>query len=158
MKLNWAACIAVLGCLIHFSVMAEELNLRCNGEGTYPESETSRTYGDKKKSGGAETTYTLKKRTVRGFARFALGNYSAKLKLPQGMLPLFSNEDDAGWLKVDELKVGNSEIRGVVDLGTFASADLVIDRKTGDMTMDDGGNRSFIGICAKESVEEGNKF
>jgi hypothetical protein len=156
MKLTLSASVLVLGSVFHSFSMAADISLRCNGEGSYYEQEVS-VSNNKNKDGRNDSTSTRKLRTFQGIVRFNLSNYTAKVKIPKPMVPLFPNEDSAGWMKVDKLDVNDREIRGVIDMGTFTSGELVIDRRSGDIEID--GNRKFSGACTKDSSpDEGNKF
>lgn len=153
MKFQYLTSLLVVCCAYSSASLGEELFLKCEGEGVYAVDETSYTTNNKNASGSSTTT-SVRQQSTRGAIRFAMSEFGAKIKMPSAMLPtVFSREDRAGWLKVNDLKTNSSEIRGVIDLSTFSSADLYIDRKTGDITIE-GYNRKYNGSCSKEITQD----
>ncbi|MDT7517102.1 hypothetical protein [Rhodoferax mekongensis] len=150
---------AIALAITHSVSVAQNLNLRCEGEGIYAVLETSNTNSERSDKPGSSITNTTRQQTTRGAIRFRMNESGAKIKLPLVMLPdVMSREDSSGWLNVVDLNVSSSEISGKIDLSVFASADLHIDRKSGDLKIV-GYNRKYNGICSRDSgSDQDTKF
>lgn len=69
----------------------------------------------------------------------------AGIQLPKSLIPAVHDDSNNGWWSINELIVGNDEIRGRFRLNGFNQPRLSINRRNGAITLD--GMLKFSGRC-----------
>ena len=71
------------------------------------------------------------------------------VRLPDSLVPPIHSGDDNGWWRIEDLIVGHNEIRGRFRLNGLNKPTLIINRRSGVMTID--GMIKFSGRCDPDS-------
>lgn len=74
------------------------------------------------------------------------------IQLPRSLIPPLHGDNDSGWWNIDELMVGHDEIRGKFRLNALNQPRLLINRRSGAITID--GLIKFNGRC---DADEGHR-
>ncbi len=74
---------------------------------------------------------------------------AGQIKLPSQLIPPIHSGGNDGWWQIEDLIVGHNEIRGRFHLNGLNKPTLVINRRSGVMTID--GMIKFSGRCDPDS-------
>ncbi len=72
-----------------------------------------------------------------------------RIRIPKQLIPPLNSGGSDGWWNIDELLVGHNEIRGRFRLNGLNRPSIVIDRRSGSITVD--GMIKFNGRCEQDS-------
>ena len=136
----------VASLLVAPSAQALELHLVCRGETSRnaPQTGYASAYG----SGGyASGSVTVPDREITpDTVSIEVTDAAARVQVPPKMLPPIHGAGHDGWWSLSDLRISDSAITGRYKVNIFNTAKVVIDRRTGALSID-GLTESFRGIC-----------
>lgn len=141
------------------SAHAEALNLVCQGTALHVETSvsTASAYDNHGNYASGDATNFRNARSEERFRVQLDGSGTGRVRPPVTLNPPISR-GKGGWWDLEQLTVTDNEIRGRYSLNMLNHPSVVIDRKTGDISVKGMGLR-FDGTCEKAPDEpEGRKF
>ncbi len=154
-----AAALIALGVFATAGTAAQdepkEINLVFNGNGSVLATQTTlvSNYDFKTRSRGIGTAQTTGRRPFSGSGYVEISGRSARIKLPNAMMPLLRGDND-GWFTIDDFFMNDREITGSVRINALNKPKLRIDRGSGSITLS-GGMSDFSGQC--DLIDSGAK-
>ena len=154
------ASILLLAATLPLSVLANDITLSCQGQGSVMANQTTTVNqyqpghpGHNKT--GVVTTQTRRPYTGTGTVEIKTG--VARMRVPDAMVPALLSGGTEGWYPIEELNMGEREITGVVHINFLSQPKLRIDRITGKLTLN-GGAGDFSGDCNAVDTSAKPKF
>ncbi len=152
--------VLLLAATLPLSVLANDINLSCQGQGSVIATQTTTVnqyqpgnHGHNK--AGVATTQTWRPYTGTGTVEIKTG--TARMRVPDAMVPALMSGGTEGWYPIEELKMGEREITGVVHINFLSQPKLRIDRITGKINLV-GGAGDFSGDCSAVDTNAKPKF
>jgi hypothetical protein len=152
--------LLLLAASLPLSVLANDVNLSCQGQGSVMATQTTTVNqfqpgnpGHNKT--GVATTQTRRPYTGTGTVEIKTG--TARMRVPDAMVPALMSGGTEGWYPIEELSMGEREIIGVVHINFLSQPKMRIDRITGKITLV-GGAGDFAGDCSAVDVNAKPKF
>lgn len=142
-KLWFIGLIAFAG-----NVLATDgFDLHRRGSGAHKESETA-TISSYGKNDGHQTS-TVMQSTMQGFdgsVDVRIGVGTARMRVPQQLLPPINAAKDDGWLDIHDLEITDRDITGYVKFNFANKPKVRIDRMAGEINISGSGGH-FDGTC-----------
>lgn len=135
---------------------ALDLQLSCSGTGSNLAQEISHAEIKEKNDKTKITSSTFTTRDFRTVIQYRVAGYSAKISLPEALLPIHS-DTEIEWRDVENLSITNNYITGVVNINWLEEGKIKINRTTGEMQYE-AISQNFIGDCKKEDNSTLNKL
>lgn len=134
------------------------LNLTCFGSGiaTKTESTNISTYDRKTKNNSTTTVSSTHNEHFRGVVVVEIADGTGRIKIPEPLVPSLNTRDN-GWFKIKDLDVTHDAITGRIKLNFLDVKSLRIDRHTGLLTIE-GGGENFSGDCTATERDTPRKF
>lgn len=129
------------------------LDLVCLGGGSANKQTSSQAYVSDNYGNSASGTITGTERV--GFddqVNLWIEGSEGRLRMPRTMLPLLRG-GDGGWFKIKNIKIEANEITGSVAVNVINNPKLVIDRRTGVLSLS-GKAGSYVGSCKRYSPND----
>jgi hypothetical protein len=152
--------VLIFAAAIPMAAAANDITLSCQGQGSVMATQTTTVNqfqpgnaGHNKT--GVATTQTRRPYTGTGTVEIKTG--TARMRVPDAMVPALMSGSSEGWYPIEELNMGEREITGVVHISFFSQPKLRIDRITGKITLA-GGAGDFAGDCSAVDVNAKPKF
>jgi hypothetical protein len=152
--------VLFLAATLPLSVLANDISLSCQGQGSVIATQTTTVNqyqpgnpGQNKT--GVATTQTRRPYTGTGTVEIKTG--TARMRVPDAMVPALMSGGTEGWYPIEELNMGDREITGVVHINFLSQPKMRIDRITGKMTLV-GGAGDFSGDCSAVDTNAKPKF
>ncbi len=150
----------LLAATLPISVLANDITLSCQGQGSIIVNQTTTVnqfqpgnHGHNKT--GVATTQTRRPYTGTGTVEIKTG--TARMRVPDAMVPALLSGGTEGWYPIEELTMGEREITGLVHINFLSQPKVRIDRITGKITLV-GGAGDFSGDCSAVDVNAKPKF
>ncbi|WKL56558.1 hypothetical protein Q1W73_12795 [Asticcacaulis sp. ZE23SCel15] len=125
----------------------DDIQLMCYGEAetTVAENHSGFEWDDRKHKYVSKSSVETGKSHFDAAINVSIHDDQGTLRLPKTMVPPLHASSDDGWWTIDNLMVGHNEIRGQFRLNALNKPNLVINRRSGVMTID--GMLNFTGRC-----------
>jgi hypothetical protein len=154
------AAALLLAATLPIYAHANDITLSCQGQGSVIATQTTTVNqyqpgnpGHNKT--GVVTTQTRRPYTGTGTVEIKFG--TARMRVPDAMVPALMSGGTEGWYPIEELNMGEKEIAGVVHINFLSQPKLRIDRITGKITLV-GGVGDFTGDCSAVDANAKPKF
>ena len=154
MMISRSAMLSVLALFGASAAHAEDLNLICAGEGGKLTSgyKSGYVWDAKQKKYVPESRIENESRPYSAAVTVRLSGDSGSIQLPKSMVPpIHSAGSSDGWWPLEDVIVGDKEIRAAFKLNGLNHPKLRIDRTTGMLTMK-GTGFDFTGRCDKSDA------
>jgi hypothetical protein len=149
-----------LSCCLSLMASANDLSLTCEGQGSVASTQT--TTVNQFQPGqtghnqmGVATTQTRRPFTGTGVVEIRTG--TARMHVPDPMIPALMSGDTGGWYPIDGLDMTDKAITGVVHINVFNQPKFRIDRMTGKLSLS-GGLADFSASCSAIDPNAKAKF
>jgi hypothetical protein len=139
---------------------ANDLSLSCEGQGSMAATQTTTVNQFQPGQAGnnqvgVATTSTRRPFSGTGVVEIKTG--TARMRVPDPMIPALMSGDTEGWYPIENLNMGDKEITGVVHINFLSQPKFRIDRMTGKLSLS-GGAGEFSGNCSAVDVNAKAKF
>lgn len=136
--------------------LADDLLLRCEGQGTFASTQSGVTTAVNPNTGDVVTGVrtTNGQSTIYGVVRFRLEGDTAFISTPVVMDPPINRSPVDGWREVERLSISETEITGRFVLNRLNRPQIRLDRYTGSITIEGRFRYSFQGECDAETQQE----
>lgn len=136
---------------------AEDLDLICDGAGTYPQTSNGRATITSPTTGLPGANLSGSSTSIQNLAasvRVEIRGDSARILMPPAMTPAINNGSEQGWWPVDRLSVSEDEITGRFSLNALNRPRINIDRRAGTIEVDGNFRYYFLGDCRAVEASE----
>ena len=124
-----------------------DIQLMCYGEAQKTVAETHNGYewDDRQHKYVSKSTVETGKSNFDTAINVSIQGNQGTIHMPKALIPPLHDGGDNGWWRIDDLMVGHDEIRGRFRLNSLNKPTIVINRRSGIMTLD--GMIKFTGRC-----------
>jgi hypothetical protein len=129
----------------------DDLQLVCYGqaEKMVAESRSGYQWNPDKHKYEPTSEVTTGKRDFDSALNISIHGDRGQIRIPKDLIPPLNSGGRDGWWDLDDLMVGHNEVRGRFKLNGLNRPSLVIDRRSGTITVD--GMIKFNGRCDQDS-------
>jgi hypothetical protein len=141
-------------------VGANDLSLSCEGKGSVAATQTTTVNQFQPGQAGHNqvgVVTTPTRRPFSGTGMFEIKTGSARMRVPDPMIPALMSGDNGGWYPIENLDMNDKEITGVVHINFLSQPKFRIDRITGSLSLS-GGAGDFAGSCSAIDPNAKAKF
>lgn len=154
------ALFFLLAASLPIAALANDLTLSCQGQGAVMATQTTTVNQFQPGNPGHNKTGVVSTQTRRpytGTGTVEIKTGTARMRVPDAMVPALMSGGTEGWYPIEELNMGEKEITGVVHINFLSQPKMRIDRISGKMTLV-GGAGDFSGDCSAVDTNAKPKF